>query len=79
MLRTELLDNMEQEKPSYWHDLWHDLIKDPTDLPEIMGEYPCITDDGKIFSKCYKTIDGIVRFDTMNKVIAWYDLPKFEY
>lgn len=70
----QLLNNMKQEKSSYWHD----LIKDPTDLPEIMEEYPCITDDGKIFSKCYKTIDGIVRFDTMNKVIAWYDLPKFE-
>lgn len=72
-----IANEIEDREKEFPH--WHNLIKDPKDLPKSMGEYPCITDGGKLFSECYKVCcDSKPRWNTMNEIIAWYDLPKFE-
>ena len=51
---------------------WHDLRKNPYDLPTEIGEYWCKWDDGTYctvhyFGECFG-----------DYVIAWCEIPKFE-
>ena len=65
---------------------WHDLRKDPTDLPKFEGDYMCallnsthssfilslaIEDGLKYWQDCEST-------DWTNEVIAWCELPTFD-
>ena len=61
----------------YYKPKWHDLRKDPNDLPKENGEYY-----GKVeyFGEQYRKIVFDIdrkRFD-VTYVIAWCELPKFE-
>ena len=63
----------------YYKPKWHDLRKDPNDLPKDYGEYRVYYHD-KIMSK-YRNINLAFYGSYWRgniKVIAWCELPKFE-
>lgn len=73
------LDGLAEGKPK-----WHDLRKDPNDLPTETGHY--LTDDGEyiydVDCKKWRTLRCRVcwDFDWLDdgEIIAWCELPKFE-
>lgn len=64
----------------------HDLRKNPGDLPETLHPVYAKLDSGTyVFAYCVNGIwhrndDGIILYhgDGKSKVIAWYEIPKFE-
>ena len=52
---------------------WHDLRKDPNDLPKENGEYWCKWEDGSYSTGHYFQDNGFGDY-----VIAWCELPEFE-
>ena len=52
---------------------WHDLRKNPNDLPKENGEYWCKWEDGSYSTGHYFQDNGFGDY-----VIAWCELPKFE-
>lgn len=57
---------------------WHDLRKNPDDLPKRSGEYWCY--DEYVGYKEHRKVyyDGDIWCASGVKVIAWYELPEFE-
>lgn len=68
----------------YYKPKWHDLRKNPEDLPKETGHY--LTDDGEYIYdadlKEWRTLTCMVCWDFHwlddGDVIAWTELPKFE-
>lgn len=68
----------------YYKPKWHDLRKDPNDLPTKTGHY--LTDDGEYvydaFHRKWRTIACMTCWDLRvlddGEVIAWCELPTFE-
>ena len=52
---------------------WHDLRKNPNDLPKENGEYWCKWEDGSYSTGHYFQENGFGDY-----VIAWCELPKYE-
>ena len=52
---------------------WHDLRKNPNDLPKENGEYWCKWEDGSYSTGHYFQDNGFGDY-----VIAWCEIPKFE-
>lgn len=77
-LRKAFLDGLKEGRPK-----WHDLRKDPNDLPKENGHYWCYVDDG-VFHTDY----GVIYFaggkwesekwENKTKILTWCELPKFE-
>ena len=63
---------------------WHDLRKDPNDLPKYETEVIAITEsDGSLYRSFeYYEIeyseDNFDGWSTCQKVIAWYEIPQFK-
>ena len=53
--------------------IWHDLLEDPTDLPEKPGIYIVFTEKGYRESEFIKNQEGASYFDCMDRVIEWTD------
>ena len=72
-------DGLAEGKPK-----WHDLRKNPNDLPKKTGHY--LTDDGEyvyhVECRKWRTLTCMVCWDFNwlddGDVIAWCELPKFE-
>ena len=66
--------------------MWHDLRKNPEDLPETLHPVYAKLDSGTyVFAYCVNKIwhendDGIILYhgNGKSKVIAWCEIPKFE-
>lgn len=58
---------------NYYKLKWHDLRKNPNDLPKRSGEYWCKWEDGAYSTEHYFGDNGFGSY-----VIAWCELPKFK-
>ena len=67
-IKQAYLDGLKEGKPK-----WHDLRKDPNDLPKHSGEYWCRWGDGTYSSGYYFDHNGFGSY-----VLAWCEFPKFE-
>lgn len=58
---------------------WHDLRKDPNDLPKENGEYWCKLENGHYDFRIYY-LDSLFYKSHWEElgIIAWCELPKFE-
>lgn len=59
---------------------WHDLRKDPEDLPKENGDYWCKLKDNRLYTFEVYYTDSLFyrsRWDELG-IIAWCELPKFE-
>lgn len=56
---------------------WHDLRKDPTDLPKKQGTYVVYCYSLGYERFCYMEVPYSVSWGTLDKVIAWCELPQF--
>lgn len=63
----------EQGKPK-----WHDLRKDPNDLPKERGEYLILHEDNTGFTHYSIRDFRNGYFECTNTILAWCELPKFE-
>ena len=64
---------------------WHDLRKDPNDLPKDNDEKLCFYEKGKVVARydseyscwetCFNNLETII---PLSVIIAWCELPKFE-
>lgn len=60
-----------------WKEKWHDLRKDPSDLPKKDGTYlVSISLSNQIVTDTHEYKDGY--FSKYLRIIAWTELPKFE-
>lgn len=57
---------------------WHDLREDPNDLPKEKGTYWVYSYSLGYKKLCYMTVPYGERWGTLDKVIAWTELPKFK-
>ncbi len=64
---------------------WHDLRKDPNDLPKFEGDYMCaLLNSNYSFILSLSMEDGLKYWqdcedtDWTDDVIAWCEIPKFE-
>lgn len=57
---------------------WHDLRKNPKDLPKKHGEYWVYCYSLGYEKLCYMAVPYGERWGTLDEVIAWTELPKFE-
>lgn len=64
------LDGLAEGKPK-----WHDLRKDPNDLPKENG---CYWGYANYFGFQYRKIYWLGNKFDVTRVIAWCELPKFE-
>ena len=80
---TGFLAGLKAGKPQ-----WHDLRKDPNDLPKDDENYICLLEEGHKF-ECYydpttkKWYDNFFHHDIeygyyQSKVIAWCEIPQFK-
>lgn len=57
---------------------WHDLRKNPDDLPKEKGTYWVYCYSLGYEKLCYMAVPYDVGWGTLDKVIAWCELPKFK-
>lgn len=63
---------------------WHDLRKDPNDLPKDKDEKLCLYEKGKVIARydseynCWETyFNGFETVIPSSVIIAWCELPQF--
>ncbi|MCQ2397944.1 MAG: hypothetical protein MJ052_01405 [Sphaerochaetaceae bacterium] len=71
--KQSYLDGLAEGKPK-----WHDLRKNPDDLPKERGDYLILHEDNTGFTHYSVRDFRNGYFECTNTIIAWCELPKFK-